>query len=147
MKGVEPLVAAILLFAVTVSVAIILSAWVTSITEDTTKSVSTKTTTTIGCSSASISVDEVYSLNRTRGVAIVRNDGFVNLSIAGAQFINVSGNNFTTTIALPVRLDRGHVISLDFNISLSSCPESFSKVIVSSDCGIDSVFDGMPKCL
>ncbi len=61
-KGISPLIAAVLLIAFTMAVAAILTAWVTSFTQDTTESVGNESERLVGCSFASLDIyDAVLS--------------------------------------------------------------------------------------
>ncbi len=150
MKGLSPLVATVLLVAFTVTLATIISGWFTTVTESTASTVSNKTEIATRCSSASLSIDDVYSgtgANITARAA-VRNSGSAGLTIKSAQLFNSAGFNFTAA-NLPVSLERGEAATIEFfYVNITSCPASFSRLIVSSDCGnAGAVFDASPKCI
>ena len=147
MKGLSPLIAAVLLVAFTVAIATLLSGWFSTLTRATTDSVSNKTALTSGCSGASMAIDQVYAdLGVAR--AAVRNSGNVNLNIISAQLFNSTGDNFTTNTTLPAYIGKGDAMTLEFFINMSSCPAGFSSVIVTTNCGgAGAEFDAVPKCL
>lgn len=141
MKGVSPLVAAVLLIVITVSIVAIISGWLTTFFVSTRETVTNRTDTQVGCTGSSIYVEAVYVAiaNGTSGNvrAIVKNDGVVDgLSIVSAQYLNTTGHNFSTTTALPIaNFNRGAIRALSFeNVSIQNC-SVFSQVVVSTECG------------
>ncbi|MBI2971035.1 MAG: hypothetical protein HYY37_01300 [Candidatus Aenigmarchaeota archaeon] len=151
MKGISPLLAAVLLIAVTVAIATLVMGWVSTTVRTTQTTVSNKTVEAVDCSSAGLVIDDVYiaSTGTTAPArAIVRNSGYIDgLTLISAQFYNSTGGNFTTTTSLG-DLSKGQIATLAFTVSVGSCPTNFGEVIVTtSDCGgISAVFDRTPHC-
>jgi flagellin-like protein len=145
MKGISPLIAAVLLIAATVSLATLIMGWLGTTTSDTTSAISNKTTEAISCSSADITVDAVY-LSGTTVRAVVKNNGFSdNLQIINATLILTSGIMNSTSSTLDTDFDRGEIVSLQFRHDNLVCA-NFSKVIVSTNCGsVIREYSGVPK--
>ncbi len=151
-KGISPLIAAVLLIAFTVATATLIAGWFSTLARTTTATVTNRTDMAVGCSGASISIDQVYGVANASGTmtsrAVVRNNGLANLSIISAQFFNTTGNNFTTGTTLPVVMNRGNITTLSFTTNLNTCPGAFSRVIVTTDCGgVSATFDSTPRCI
>ena len=147
MKGVETLLAAVLLIGFTVAIAATVSVWFTAVTRDTQSSVTSKSDTAVDCAGAAMGIDQVYVFNNSVARAVIRNKGSVNLSIITAQIFDSQGNNFTSS-SLPAAINSGSAISLDFSANLLPCPQTFSRLIVTSSCAqAESVFTGMPLCM
>lgn len=87
-KGISPLIAAVLLIAFTLAVAALLTAWVTTFTQDTTGAIGDRSTEVIECSYAGLSV---YSVSYDSA-----ND-WVNISIANT---GTTGLGNVTVVAL-----------------------------------------------
>ncbi|MBI3190756.1 hypothetical protein HYZ41_03560 [archaeon] len=152
MKGISAMLASVLLIAFTLAIAVLVLNFFTGTIQDTTKSVSNKTSSTVECASAAIDIQDVYITGAAYGQTvkvIVKNSGLANnLVIQDAQVINQSGSNFST--APPTNaFNKGNLLTLTFSgVSLTACPAGFSKVIVATSCaGIADTFDGTPKCL
>ena len=149
MKGISPLIAAVLLIAVTVSIATIVAGWFPSIIISTQGKVENTTKEATSCASASISIDDVFITAGSNGVgrAVVRNSGHSDdLVLVSAVLYNTTGN--ATSASVVSDFDRGEVVTLTFNnISVTSCPTDFSEIIVTTNCGgISTKFDRTPKC-
>ncbi len=152
MKGISPLIAAVLLIAFTVAIATLIMGWFSTLTRNTTDTVSNKTTEAVGCSNSQISIEDVYitaggTLNGSARV-IAKNTGFSDLTINSAQMFNTTGGNFSTGFSVVTDFTPGAIRTIYLtNVSASVCPTSFSKVIVTTNCGgISDTFDGTPKC-
>ena len=152
MKGISPLIASVMLVAITVAVGVFIAGWSQQFIHTTTKNVGNKTTEAIDCSAANVDIQDVYVTAGTgAGSAnvIVKNTGYANnLVIKSAQLFNKTGGNFTAS-GLPISgFSKGSIVALNFaNITVVSCPTDFSQVIVSTNCGgISDTFDGSPKC-
>lgn len=100
-KGISPLIAAVLLIAFTLAVAALLTAWVTTFTQDTTDAVGDRSTEVIECSYAGLSV---YSVSY--------NAPFVNVSVANTG-TTALGN--VTVVALENGVVVGDTITLEDN--------------------------------
>ena len=139
MKGVSPLIAAVLLIVIVVSIVAILSGWLTTFFVSTSETVTNRTDTSVGCSGALMSVESVYltSGNTTASVNVaVANVGSVDgLSIISAHVYNSTGSNFSSATTLPITgFSRGAVRTLHFeNMSIPSCA-AYSRVIVTTQC-------------
>ncbi len=151
MKGISPLIAAVLLIAFTVAIATLISGWFTGFAQKTTGAITNKTNLAVDCSSAGINIKEVFVKSGATGTvrAFVENNGFLDgLSISGAVVYNSTGQAVVAD-ALPTSgLNRGQSVVLTFSsVAISSCPANFDRVVVSTDCGgISSTFSGTPKC-
>jgi flagellin-like protein len=145
MKGISPLIASVLLIAVTVALSTIIMGWVGTTTSDTTSTVSNKTSEAVSCASADISIDSVYIVGTTAR-AIVKNSGFSdNVRLISAVLVNNTGESLNTSTTLDTDFDRGEIISVLFSSPTISCA-NFTKVIVSTSCGsVNRMFDGVPK--
>lgn len=156
-KGVSPLLAAVLLIAVTIAIATLVMGWLTTVTRTTQVTVSNKTAEAVDCSSASIVIEEVFvsaGINRTARV-IVRNSGLSdNLQIISAQIYNRTGSNFSAGSLPLTGFNRGNVTTLSFSPTgppggtvVDACPGDFSRALVSTNCGgVSTEFTGTPKC-
>ncbi len=156
MKGISPLIAGVLLIAITVTIAMIITAWATGITSSAQSGVTNKSAEMVGCSGALIDIETVYLITpagSANATVIVKNSGLVNdLQIISAQIFLANGTNVSAQ-SLPVtNFDRGNIVALNFrNVALgSSCPGNFSRVSVESTCpGAADTFDAQyesPKC-
>lgn len=150
MKGVSPLVASVLLIVIVVTIAALLTSWLTTFTKGAQSTVSNRTDVALDCSGASISIQDVYVTNGSAGTirVLVKNDGLVGrLSIISAQVLNTSGNNFTASNMPVTSFDIGDVESVVFgNVSVTTC-SAFSQVVVTSNCGgILDTWARSPKC-
>ena len=152
MKGISPLIAAVMLIAITISIGVFIAGWSQQFIHSTTKSVGNKTTEAIDCSAANINIQDVYiTAGTATGSAnvVVKNTGYANnLVITSAQLFNKTGGNFTGS-GLPINgFNKGSLVAISFtNVTLVSCPADFSQVIVTTNCsGISDTFDGTPKC-
>ncbi|HLC76960.1 MAG TPA: archaellin/type IV pilin N-terminal domain-containing protein [archaeon] len=152
MKGISPLIASVLLIAFTVSIATLVSGWFSTLTRSTTTTVSNKTSESISCSNAQISIEDVYisagSVATGSARVIVKNNGYTTIGVNGLQIYNTTGQNFSSGFSPVSTFDAGAIQTFSIvNVSVISCPSTFSKVIVTSNCGgITDTFDGAPKC-
>jgi hypothetical protein len=152
MKGISAMLASVLLIAFTLAMAVLVLNFFTGTIQDTTKTVSNKTSATVECASAAIDIQDVYVTGSAYGQTVrvvVKNSGLAdNLVVQDAQILNRSGNNFST--APPTNaFNKGHLLTLTFSgVSMTACPTGFSKVIIATSCaGVSDTFDGTPKCL
>ena len=156
MKGISPLIAAVLLIAITVTIATLVSGWISTVTRTTQIAAENKTTEAVECAAAAISVDQVYMVGNRTVRVVVRNSGQANdLVIANVSVINSTGSVFTfPTAPALTNFDRGD--SYTFLVDTGTggvtigrtCPADFSKVIVTTNCGgVASTFDKTPRCL
>ncbi len=152
MKGISPLLAAVLLIAITVALATLIMGWMSTITRTSQVKVENKTLQAIDCSAAGVSIQEVYiTAGNGTGTAsvVVMNTGQSNdLIIQSAQMLNTTGGNFAGS-GTPIQdFDVGDTETISFSsIGISSCPTAFSKVIITTNCGgVSDTFDTTPKC-
>lgn len=110
-KGISPLIAAVLLIAFTLAVAALLTAWVTTFTQDTTDAVGDRSTEVIECSYAGLSV---YS------VSYDNNNNWVNVSVANTG-TTALGN--VTVVALENGVVVGDTFTLDGENGRPEAPE------------------------
>jgi len=151
MKGISPLIAAVLLIAFTVAIATLIMGWFSTLTRTTTSAVSNKTTEAVACSNAQISISDVY-ITAGAGVTgsarvVVKNTGYTTLAVNSVQVYNVTGHNHSTGFA-SVSMGPGATQTFSITgVGVATCPTVFSKAIVTTNCGgIDDTFDGAPKC-
>ena len=137
MKGISPLIAAVLLIAFTVSIATIILGWFSSFTKGTTANISSQTQTAIGCSAADITVNHIYckynttTHNSTCNI-LVTNTGTKILTSVSAMIVNNIGG-FCTGNLTTENLTVGSTKS----INLEDCPvnsTTFSRAIVTTEC-------------
>ena len=157
-KGISPLLAAVLLIAVTVAIATLVMGWITTITRSTQVTVSNKTVEATDCSSASIVIEGVYIAAGGNGTSrvIVRNAGLLdNMQIISAQIFNRTGSNFSAS-SLPItNFGKGNVTTLSFSpigppggTVATACPGDFSRVLISTTCGgVSAEFTSTPNCI
>jgi len=167
MKGISPLIAVVLLIALTVLLSTVMASWLTSFQKDQQDTISVKSGEIIDCTSADITIDDVYidvsnsNIHSNVSRVIVRNSGQVsNLSIESAALLDISGNSAPISrlnsthnkTEFPVsNFGIGNIISIEFNVTpfnLTSTCGNFSKVIVSTNCASTvAEFSGTPKCI
>ena len=154
MKGISPLIAAVLLIAITVAIATLVTGWVSSVTRSTQASVENRTTEATNCASAAISIDDVYvqDVGATATVnVVVRNTGQTDdLVVQNVTMYNTSGGSLSAaTTAIPLSdFDRGEVNTFTITSApIPTCPTNFQEVIATTNCGgVSAKFDRTPKC-
>ncbi len=146
MKGVNTMIAATLLIAITVAAATLFSGWATSLTSQQTQTVGNKTKTAVDCTNARLTIDSVYldfAANKSR--VSVKNSGFLDDVITSAAVVNAAGSSARNLTAFPVKLLKGNSVSIEMNITgIMSVCSNFSQAIVSTQC-TSKIFDGTPK--
>ena len=154
MIGISPLLASIMLIAIVVTVGSLTSGWTTSTVRSVAASTTNKTETGLDCSGASVSIDNIYMVGSNNpastATAVVRNNGQTNgMTISSAQIYNTTGSNFTSTSTPVTGVNVGNIVTLSFvPVNISSCPNSFFEMRVTTNCGgISDVFNDRPKCL
>lgn len=150
MKGISPLLASVLLIAVTVAIATLVMGWVSTITRTTQTTVSNRTVEAVNCASASVVIDDVYiATGAATGTVIVRNAGQTDsLQIVFAPLYNGTGHSVNPAQTLPVTgFSRGGIQVFTYtSTGITSCA-AFSKAVVSTNCaGVSATFDRTPKC-
>ena len=117
MKGISPLLASILLIAITVTVASIVSGWTTSTFSSSQNEVSNRTASALSCSSSAITINNVFIGAGNNGTAsvIVQNSGNVdNLAVTSGQLYDRLGNNFSANNTLTLNV--GQMGTLTFKM-------------------------------
>src|SRR3989338_6921713 len=110
MKGISPLIAAVLLIAITVAIATLVSGWISTVTRGTQIAAENKTTEAVDCAAASISIDNVYMAGNNTVRVSVRNSGQTNdLQITNVTVINNTGSVFSSAEAPYSDFDRGEL--------------------------------------
>ena len=150
MKGISPLLAAVLLIAVTVAIATLVMGWISTVTRTTQVTVSNKTTEAVNCASAAVVIDDVYIQTSPRtATVIVRNSGQADdLQLTFAPLINATGNSVAPAESLPVSdFDKGEIQTFTYTSTGINTCANFSRAIVSTSCGgVSATFDRTPKC-
>ena len=157
MKGISQLIAAVLLIAITVAIATLVTGFVSSLTRSAQVSVENKTTEAVDCASAAISIDQVYMVGNNTVRVVVRNSGQINdILIYNVTVFNSTGSEFSfgTTVPVLTNFDRGTAYAFTITNPASlgtvfgrTCPADFSKAIVTTSCGgVFAVFDKTPRC-
>ncbi len=149
------MIAAVLLIAITVAIATLVSGWISTVTRSSQIAAENKTSEAVDCAAAAVVVDDVYVVGTGSSAtvrAIVRNAGQASdLVLGNATVFNSSGGTFTATSpAVPYAdFDRGESVTFQFNpASIGSCPSNFGEVIVTTTCGgVFAKFDKTPKCV
>jgi len=151
MKGLSPLIATVLLIAITLTIVSIMMGWVTDLVTGQTGTVGNKTSEAVECTGAVITIDDVYidfSTNKSR--VHVRNSGQVNLEITSASLTNQRGEKASNLTAFPITgFDKGGIEEIVFNITnvITVCG-NFSKAIVTTNCGnAKDDFTSTPNCV
>ena len=143
MKGVSPLVAAVLLIAFTVSVSMIIMGWFSTFVRGTTANVSGTTEEALACQMASISIEHVYIKNSSTGAAkiLVKNTGFVDLTVnamvfnkTGASCYNNSDLSLPKGSSLMITLTNGTPDTCPI-FKGKACSETFDRAVVTTNCG------------
>ncbi len=150
MKGISPLIAGVILVAITVSMGAVLGGWFSTFTRETTSKVGATSARALDCASSHLNIEDVYIMPgaTTLARAIVKNSGLVDgMEVVDATLYNRTGGNFTGS-GLPIILNKGMFTTITFeNVGIVDCPADFSEIIVGTSCGgIFDTFDGTPKC-
>ncbi len=147
MKAVTPLIASVFLIVLVVTIASLVTTWLTTVVKETQETVGERSGESIECSNADVTIDEVF-LGDGTGRAIIRNSGFVdNLSIETAQIINTDGRSFVATNVPLADFNKGEIETLTFTDESINCA-LFSKLIVTTNCPtIYAEFTGAPDCI
>ena len=152
MKGISPLIATVMLIAITVIIATIQSGWLTSFTKTQQDTIENRSSEIVDCTSADVTIEDVY-LDFTTNVSRVhiRNTGQVNsLGVVSVLLLTRTGDQMpvVTNMNSISALSKGQQIRIDFNITNLTACSNFSKVTVSTTCPtISDSFVGSPKCV
>jgi flagellin-like protein len=151
MKGVSPLIATVLLIAISLTIASLIMGWATTLVKEQTGTISNRTGEAVECTGAIVTIDDVYidfSANKSR--VHVRNSGQINLDIISASLSNQRGEKASNLTAFPITgFDKGIMKQIEFNITnvITACG-NFSKAIVSTSCGnAQGEFTSTPICV
>lgn len=139
-KGISPLIAAVLLIAFTMAVAAILTAWVTSFTQDTTGQVGNESERLVSCSFASIDIYDAVLSGSTLTVNVA-NTGTRDLNNVTLVLFHDDGS-INETWAGPIA--SGDVVSVDGSGSIGS--GAFNNVGTTSVGDLDRVRASSPEC-
>lgn len=146
-KGISPLISAVILIAIAVTVAGALMSWSVMLTKSQQEKIENRTGEAVECIGADIAIDEVYLNHLSSNISrvIVRNSGFVKLTITSAVLLNKNGVNATLNTTLPVDIAKGEIKTIEFKIAniVPNCG-NFSLVKVSTNC-FSRTFDSSPK--
>ena len=144
MKGVSPLIAAVLLIAFVVTVAMVVMGWFSSFVRTVTQNVSQSGQEAVGCATAAIELDHVYVNTKANTTQfIVKNIGGVTLVVKGL-IVNTTGvaciNN--TGVSIP----SGGVGTLYFSDCTGINSTTFSRAMITTNCaGIDDTVTSLSK--
>jgi len=131
MKGVSPLVAAVLLIAFTVAVSMIVMGWFSTFVRGTTANISGTTEEAIGCNVASISIEHVY-ISGTTGTIVVKNTGFKDFTTVKGIIVNTTGG---TCDLGSITLSKGAVDDISGTCNAIANCNAFDRAIVTTECG------------
>ena len=148
MKGLNSLLAAILLIAIVVLVSTLIMNWIVPMILTQGKIIENKT---YDCSDSNIVIQDVYidTINNIGRIAVTNTFGVdqlesaVILNTKGESSLSLNSTNLTT---FPIRIEQGNIVTLELNISgiIANCTD-FSKAIVSSKY-TSLTFSTPPKC-
>lgn len=141
-KGINELLATILIIAIGVIVAGIMLGWYTGLTQQETRRLSNQSSDIVAC--PVVRIEEVYldfSANKSRAF-VKSSDSDIILS---AKLLAKSGEEAGNITFLPLNMSRGEIKVIEFNLTgkISNCG-NFSEVLVSNRCVTDS-FKQLPS--
>jgi flagellin-like protein len=144
MKGVSPLIAAVMLIAFVVTVSMVVMGWFSTFVRGVTQNVSESGQEAVGCATAAIELDHVY-VNTVSNTTqfIVKNIGGITLTVKGL-IVNTTGvaciNN--TGVSVP----SGGVETLYFTDCKGINSSTFSRAMITTSCaGIDDTVTSTSK--
>ncbi len=141
-KGIEPLIATVLLIAFTVAVAGIISIWVKGFTTTTTNQVDQMTNTTIFCSSGGIAISNVnFCSTRSELSGKLTNTGLIDLikitlqeaylnGSSPTQPLCISGSSVVSCSASNLTIKPGFI----YTFNISGVTSGFEYVNTITDC-------------
>ncbi len=117
-KAVSPLLASVLLVAVTVGIGTLTAGFVSTTFRSAESTVTNRTAEASDCSSAEIVIDDAFAKTGDNGtVAVpVRNSGFSDLQIISAQLYDRLGNNFSASNMPIAGFSKGSIVNLNFQM-------------------------------
>ncbi|MBI2578153.1 MAG: hypothetical protein HYW26_00425 [Candidatus Aenigmarchaeota archaeon] len=147
-KGMNTLVAAVLLIAITLVIAVIVSTAISGLAKTGSAEVQTRAASFVNCSSSDIDVTQVYLDTGPMNVSrvAVRNNGQQRETIISAAMFNKTGFTAAPLTTFPVSLARGDVTNLLFNITGNVTCASFSQVVVTTECTFETFAQAPKNC-
>ncbi|MBS3056341.1 MAG: hypothetical protein J4473_02800 [Candidatus Aenigmarchaeota archaeon] len=148
-KGLSPLVATVLLIAITIALSNIIMSWMTTLAKEETQNIGNKTSAAIDCTSANIDIRSVYlDFGANISTVIVWNNGQVNnMKVTSAQIFSTKGEALNRTNSTEeIVLNIGEVEDIKFNMTnlITQC-SNFSQAFVTTNCvGISDKFTATP---
>lgn len=115
-KGISPIVASVLLLAVSLSVASIFAGWSPNIIKDITERTSNQTAQTLNCNLAGVNVESAKYYTGEKTAVVVRNSGRSELNLQVSAWRNDLPMNETTAT-----IGRGNFTTV--NVSTTSLPD------------------------
>jgi flagellin-like protein len=129
LKGISPLVAAVLLIAITMTIAGGVAYWVTQFVQKSGDTFQSNATSFTDCGLANVAVRScVYDVNNTRMTIIVDNIGRIDLSGLAAQVIYSNGSisSYTLNGSIPTNRLQSYI--------LSSVSSDYTSVAIKTSC-------------
>ncbi|PSG98501.1 MAG: hypothetical protein BRC29_00045 [Nanohaloarchaea archaeon SW_7_43_1] len=106
-KGISPIIASVLLLAVSLSVVGIFSGWAPELAQDVTESTTNSTFETIACNEASVEIRSAYYDSNNNVTSSVRNNGDENLS--SLSLVAFADNQTILNKTTDVSIERGEI--------------------------------------
>jgi hypothetical protein len=145
MKGMDVMIGAVLLMAIVVGLAVILTNFASSLFKSETSNIEERAGS---CTDRDLSVEEAYlEIPSGKARATVRNAGFVDDVIKSAVLLTVKGEQGPNITQFPLSIAKGTLVTLEFNITgkITACG-NFSKIVVSTDCA-STQNTKQPQCI
>jgi len=141
MRGISPLVATVLLIAMVVLIATIISNWASTISKEQTRDVSNQSSELIGCIGTTTIEDVYLDFTSGRGKMFVRTTikPYDTVKI-GTTLVSKTGLEAPNLTALPMIIASGELKSLEFNIAvinMTACV-NFSVAKLATNCHSDT---------
>lgn len=135
-KGVSPLVASVLLIAMSVLVTGIIFGWIKGFSVERTDEITNRSEGLTECAGSGVAIDDVYlDFPGNKSRVAVRNTGQLSERIVSAQMLNTRGLNATLLGNQTVIIARGEIRIIEFSLNgtVEQCA-NFSQVRVASLC-------------
>ncbi|MBI4153862.1 hypothetical protein HY501_00860 [Candidatus Woesearchaeota archaeon] len=153
MKGVSPLLEAVLLIAVAVTISVLVATWLTTLTTSETRQVKNTTTTALQCQFSNLLIQSATyncSLNCSAGIShnltlTLKNTGRISIDIRHVSLLNKTGSIYAYEFNETKILDPGETIVAS-NISTDSCMginRTIEKITVASISCPKNAFDSI----
>ncbi|MBI4015058.1 MAG: hypothetical protein HY365_03850 [Candidatus Aenigmarchaeota archaeon] len=137
MKGISPLIASVLLLAITFTLATVLSPWALTLVRKDTQTLSNKSSSVTECNV--VTIENVYldfQNNVSRMYVLAKGDA----QVVSASILNKKGVNMALANAsqLPLDMSRGQRALITFNLTsaLPACA-NYSKSVITTNCLTD----------